>query len=72
MNKDGGVKFLCGAPDRLKCCVIQVQKYLRVRNADLHQRAFQSPRRATRVRERSVQFACGEVGVLHWNSSKTR
>ena len=25
MNKDGGIKFFCGAPDRLKRCVIEVQ-----------------------------------------------
>src|SRR4029077_15458836 len=71
MNKDRGIEFFSGAPDRLKRCVIEVQSIyaseMRIRiNVRSDLRATQPE-----LPDAAFQFACGEVGILHWNGSKT-
>src|SRR5215208_2752398 len=71
MNKDRGIEFFGGAPDWLKRCVIKVQSvysseiWIRIDvRSDLGATEPEFPNTA-------FQFACGEVRVLHWNSSET-
>src|SRR5262249_5207239 len=71
MNKDRGIEFFSGAPDRLKRCVIEVQSIyaseLRIRinvRSDLRAAKPELP-------DAAFQFVCGEIWVLQRNSSKT-
>ena len=71
MNKDRGIEFFSGAPDRLKRCVIEVQS---IYSSEIRIRInVRSDLRATQpeLPDAAFQFACREVGVLHWNSSET-
>src|SRR5215831_12402606 len=71
MDKDRRIEFFGRAPDRLKRCVVEVQSIypskLRIRinmRSDLRAAQPELP-------DATFQFGRGEVGVLHWNSSKT-
>src|SRR4030095_3253446 len=71
MDKDRGIEFFSCAPDRLKRCVIEVQSIyaseIRIRvnvRSDLRAAKPELP-------DAAFQFACGEIWVLHRNSSKT-
>src|SRR5215471_5367111 len=71
MNKDSSIEFFGSAPDRLKRGVIEVQSiypseiWIRIN--------VRSDLSATQAKfaDAALQFRCGEVGILHWNSSKT-
>src|SRR5438552_8993898 len=67
MNKDRGVQFFSGAPHRLKKRIIEIQRVdaagMRIcidMRSDL--RAAQP-----QFSDASLQFACCEIRVLHWN-----
>ena len=67
MNKDRGIEFFSGAPDRLKPCVIEVQSIyaseLRIRiNMRSDLRAAQP-----KFPDAAFQFSCGEVGSLFFD-----
>src|SRR5262249_53113889 len=71
MNKDRGVEFFSGAPDRLKRSVIKVQSIyapeMRVSinvRSDLHAAQPELP-------DAAFQFGRRKIRILHWNSSKT-
>ena len=68
MNKDGGIHVFSGAPDRLKRCIIEVQSIdaSEVRIC-IHVRADLCPAQAE-FADAALQFACREIGILHWNS----
>src|SRR5258708_6926349 len=71
MNKDRGIEFYSGAPDRLKRCVIEVQSIysseIRIRiNVRPDLRAAQPE-----LPDTAFQFGRREIRILHWNSSKT-
>jgi hypothetical protein len=70
MNKNCGIEFFSGAPDRLKRCVIEVQSIysseIRIRihvRSDLRAAQPEFPHAA-------FQFDRREIRILHWDSSK--
>src|SRR6476469_10471617 len=71
MNKDPRVELFGGAPDRLKRCVIEVQRIYAPKmricvHVRSHLRAAQPE-----FADAPLQFACREVGILNWDSSET-
>src|SRR5205823_15002997 len=72
MNKDRGVQIFRGAPDRLKRCIIEIQRVdaagMRI---CIHVRADLRTAQA-QFSDASFQFASREIRVLHWNGRQSR
>src|SRR4029077_17387130 len=70
MNKNRGLQFFGGVPNRLKRCIIEVQS---IHASEIRIRVHVRPNLRTAKAEfadAAFQFACCQIGILHWNSSE--
>src|SRR6478736_881436 len=71
MNKERGIEFFGGAPDRLKRCVIEVQSiYASEVRISIHVRSNLCAAQPE-FPDATFQFARRDVGILYGNGSKT-